>query len=271
MTAVLENPPLVLPRRDRPSNRVLLVVVVVVAVHVVAIAKTEISVSALVQGYHGMADFISSAFPPDLSWTDTLKPGLTGALITFSIGLMGTTLALPLSFLLAVLGSRTTALDPWSYQVARAVMGALRSIPSVVFALVFVTAVGLGPFPGVLALMFHSAGITSKLWSEAMEEMDLGPVEAVRTTGANRFQVLQHAILPTVAPTFVGLTLYRLDVNVREALVLGLVGAGGIGFSINQSIQLFRFDQMLTNILIVLVLVVAVDQLSSAIRRRLTA
>ena len=257
------------PRRRRPSNRVLLLVAVVVAIHVVAFLQTDISASVLVQGYHGMVDFVSSAFPPDLSWGDTLRPGLKGALVTFSIGLMGTTLALPGSLLLAVLGSRTTALNGWSYQAARTVMSTLRAIPDVVFALIFVTAVGLGPFAGVLALICHGSGITAKLWSEAMDEVDLGPVEALRTTGASRLQVLQHAILPTVAPTFVGLTLYRLDVNVRTSLVLGLVGAGGIGFLINQSIQLFRFDQMLTHILIVLVLVVAVDQLSGYVRKRL--
>jgi phosphonate transport system permease protein len=242
---------------------------VVVALHVAAFVQTEISLSALVTGYHGMTDFVSSSLPPDTSWSETVQPGLKAALVTFSIGLMGTTLALPASMLLAVLGSRTTTPNPWAYQVSRTVMSTLRAIPDVVFALIFVTAVGLGPFAGVLALICHGSGITAKLWSEAMDEVDIGPVDALRTTGANRVQVLQHAILPTVAPTLVGLVLYRLDVNVRTSLVLGLVGAGGIGFLINQSIQLFRFDQMLTHILIVLVLVIAVDLLSSYVRKRL--
>jgi phosphonate transport system permease protein len=108
-----------------------------------------------------------------------------------------------------------------------------------------------------------------KLWSEAIEETDLGPVEALRTNGAGGTQVVAHAVLPAVVPQFVGLLLYRFDVNVRASLVLGLVGAGGIGFLINQSIQLFRFDEMLTYILIVLVLIIAVDQLSAFVRRRI--
>lgn len=259
------------PRRRRPSGRVTVLVGLVLALHLVAVRETEISVRTLLEGYRGMADFVSSAFPPDLSWSQTLEPGLRGALVTFAIGLMGTTLALPGSLVLAVLGSRTTTPGPAAYQVARTVMSTLRAIPDVVFALIFVTAVGLGPFAGVLALVFHGTGVTAKLWSEAMDEVDPGPVEALRTTGASRIQILQHAVLPTVAPTFVGLVLYRLDTNVRTSLVLGLVGAGGIGFLINQSIQLFRFDQMLTHILIVLVLVVAVDQVSTLVRKRLAA
>lgn len=258
------------PAHRRPSARWLAALAVVVAMHVVAFEQTEISVSVLVQGYRGMLDFIGSALPPDLSWSDTVLPGLRAAAVTFSIGLMGTTLSLPGSLLLAVLGSRTTAFGQVSHQAARTVMSTLRAIPDVVFALVFVTAVGLGPFAGVLALVCHGTGVMAKLWSEAMDEVDPGAVEALQTTGASRLQVLQHAILPTVAPTFVGLVLYRLDNNVRTSLVLGLVGAGGIGFLINQSIQLFRFDQMLSYILIVLVLVVAVDLLSGLVRRRLS-
>ncbi|WP_306325690.1 PhnE/PtxC family ABC transporter permease, partial [Streptomyces venezuelae] len=141
--------------------------------------------------------------------------------------------------------------------------------PDVVFALIFVTAVGLGPFPGVLALVVHNVGVMGKLWAEALEDADPGPSRALRSAGASRIQVALHALLPTVTPRLAGLLLYRLDVNVRASLILGLVGAGGIGFLINQSIKLFRFDEMLTHILVVLVLIIAVDQLSAAVRRRL--
>jgi phosphonate transport system permease protein len=149
-------------------------------------------------------------------------------------------------------------------------MSSLRAVPEVVYALVFVTAVGLGPFPGVLALVVHNAGVMGKLWSEAMEEVDPGPVDALRTSGASRGQLILHAVLPAVLPQSLGLLLYRLDVNVRASLVLGLVGAGGVGFLIDQSVNLFRFDQMVSYIALVLVMVIAVDQLSAAVRRRVT-
>jgi phosphonate transport system permease protein len=239
-----------------------------VAVHVLAWRGTGFSLNALVQGWHGIADFLGQALPPDLS---VLSASKNAALVTLYIGLLGTTFSIPFALVLALLGSRATTPNAWTYQAARSLLSLLRAIPDVVFALIFVTAVGLGPFAGVLALVFHNTGVMGKLWAEAMEESDLGPRDALRVGGASGVQVATHAVLPTVLPQLVGLTLYRLDVNVRSSLVLGLVGAGGIGFLINQSIKLFRFDQMATHIIVVLVLVIAVDQLSAFVRRRIGA
>src|SRR5262249_31375314 len=156
------------------------------------------------------------------------------------IALIGTTLSIPPALVIAVLGARTTTRNGVVYQGARTVMSFFRAVPDVVFALIFVTAVGLGPFAGVLAIACHNTGVMAKLWSEAMEEIDPGPVDALRVSGASNPQVVLHAVFPAVVPQFVGLLLYRFDVNVRASLVLGLVGAGGIGFLINQSIKLFR-------------------------------
>ena len=259
------------PRRRRPTTVVLAVVVIAVllVLHVFAWIGTDFDPAMLVEGWHGMVRFMGEAVPPDLTWDPVVKEGLEACLVTLWIGLLGTTFSIPFTLLVAVLGSRATSSNAVVYQVARSIMSVLRAIPDVVFALIFATAVGLGPFAGVLALICHNVGVMGKLWSEAMEEIDQGPSQALRISGASRTQVVAHAVWPAVLPTFVGLLLYRLDVNVRSSLVLGLVGAGGIGFSINQSIQLFKFDQMLTYILMVLVLVVVVDQLSAAIRRRL--
>lgn len=231
--------------------------------------ETGFSHGALVDGWHGMADFLGEAIPPDLRWEQVLHPSLDAALVTLYIAFLGTALSIPFALVLAILGARTTTPGPAVYQATRSLLSFLRAVPDVVFALIFVTAVGLGPFPGVLALLFHNVGVMGKLWSEAIEEIDLGPVDALRTTGARGPQVVANAVVPSVTPQLIGLLLYRFDVNVRASLVLGLVGAGGIGFLINQSIKLFRFDEMLTHILVVLVLVVAVDNLSALIRRRL--
>ncbi|SDE34709.1 phosphonate ABC transporter, permease protein PhnE [Nocardioides lianchengensis] len=257
------------PHAGRAGVGLAVVVGLLVAAHVVAIRQTEVSITALIDGWSGITRFLGDAFPPDLTWDTVVRPGIEATITTFWIGLLGTTLSIPLTVVLTVLGARTTTPNAVVYQVARAVMSFLRAVPDIVFALIFVTAVGLGPFPGVLAILLHNAGVMGKLWSEAVEEMDQGPVTALRTTGAKRPQVLAHAVLPTVVPQLIGLLLYRLDVNVRSSLVLGLVGAGGIGFLINKSIKLFQFDEMLTYILIVLVLIVVVDQVSGAVRRRL--
>jgi len=257
------------PPRPRPSRLTIVIAVVIVVVHVLAVRRTDFSVQALVSGWHGIVDFFQQALPPDLSWSQVVRPGIAASLVTFYIGLLGTTLSIPFAFGLAVLGTRTTSIPMWVYQTSRAVMSSLRAVPEVVYALIFVTAVGLGPFAGVLALVVHNTGVMGKLWSEAMDEVDRGPVDALRTSGAREAQVSANAVLPAVMPQFVGLLLYRLDVNVRASLVLGLVGAGGIGFLIDQSVNLFRFDQMITYIIIILVVIIAVDQLSAAVRRRI--
>jgi phosphonate transport system permease protein len=259
------------PRRHRGLALSLLVGGLLVAAHVAAWSATDFSVEALVTGWEGIVGFLQEAFPPDLAWETVVRPGIDACLVTIAIGLLGTTFSIPFSALLAVLGSDITSRNVVVYQAARAVMSFFRAVPDVVFALVFVTAVGLGPFAGVLALVCHNTGVMAKLWSEAMEEIDRGPVEALRTAGASSSQVAAHVVLPSVVPQCVGLLLYRFDVNVRSSLVLGLVGAGGIGFLINQSISLFRFDEMLTYILMVLALIVVIDVVSVAIRRRLAA
>ncbi|TWP50089.1 phosphonate ABC transporter, permease protein PhnE [Lentzea tibetensis] len=254
------------PRRRAPSKLAIAIALVVVTAHVLAWRATDISPSTLVSGWRGMADFLASSLPPDLS---VLGAGLDAAVVTLYMGLLGTTLSIPSALALALLSSRATTPGSVTAQAARSVLSFLRSVPDVVFALIFVTAVGLGPFAGVLALVCHNTGVMGKLWAESMDESDRGPRDALRVAGASRAQVAVNAVLPTVLPSLAGLLLYRLDVNVRSSLVLGLVGAGGIGFLINQSIKLFRFDEMVTHILVVLVLVVAVDQLSSFVRRRL--
>ncbi|WP_394161118.1 phosphonate ABC transporter, permease protein PhnE [Galactobacter valiniphilus] len=261
------------PKRRALGSTVtaLVVIAALVAAHVWGWNTTEFSLTQLAAGWQGMVGFLSDAFPMDLDWETVVLPGLQACGVTLAIGLMGTTLSIPSSLILAVLGSRATSRNPVVYQVARAIMSFFRAVPDIVFALIFVTAVGLGPFAGVLALILHNTGVMAKLWSEAMEEMDQGPVQALRVAGASSAQITTHVVIPSVIPQFTGLLLYRFDVNVRSSLVLGLVGAGGIGFLINQSISLFKFDQMMTYIFMVLILVIAVDVVSGMIRKRLNA
>lgn len=257
------------PVRDAWRSRAVLgAALLVLAVALVySWIQTGISVDALIRGWHGMADFIRNAFPTD---TGVISDGIHACGTTLAIALLGTVLSIPTSLVLALLGSRTIVGSGAHYQAVRFVMSFLRAVPDIVFALVFVTAVGLGPFPGVLAIMCHNSGVMSKLWSEAMEQSDQGPVAALRTAGASRVQIALHAVLPAIVPQFVGLLLYRFDVNVQSSLVLGLVGAGGIGFLINQSISLFKFQEMMTYIIMVLILIVTVDVVSGVVRERLT-
>src|SRR5262245_32444279 len=272
MTTLQQSPRIPAPPRIELRSRgfvtTSIAVVLLAVVFVLAWRATDMSGSALVSGWRGMVDFFDQAWPPDLNWSEVVKPALEAAKITLYIAFLGTVISIPSALILAVLGARTTSPNIVVYQAARSLLSFLRAVPEVVFALVFVTAVGLGPFPGVLAIVFHNVGVMGKLWSEAIETADEGPVDALRIAGAKRTQVVAHAVVPAVAPQFVGLLLYRFDVNVRASLVLGLVGAGGIGFLINQSIKLFQFDVMLTQILVVLAMIVIVDNVSAVLRKR---
>jgi phosphonate transport system permease protein len=281
MSVTLEPPPSrrlpVPPRRRTAGSLVVTAVVlaVVVGLHVVAVHETQFSVTELVAGWHGIWSFLfgdrrtAGALPPDLHWS-IIRPALGQCVVTFSMGLLGTTLSIPFALILALLGSRTTSQNVIVYQLARGLMSFFRAVPSFIWGLIFVTAVGLGPFPGVLAIITHNMGVMGKLWSEAMEETDHGPVEALRSAGASSAQTAAHAVLPSVIPQFTSLFLYRVDVNVRDSLTLGVIGAGGIGFYITQAIQEFQFNVMMTYVLMVLVLIIALDLLSAWLRRRIT-
>ena len=281
MSATLNTTPgrrLPVPRRQRSIGWLVttaVVLAVVVGVHVVAVRESQFSLTELVSGWHGIWSFLFGdsktvgALPPDLSWK-IIGPALGQCLVTFSMGLLGTTFSIPFALLFALLGARTTSKNVLIYQAARTLMSFLRAVPSFVWGLIFVTAVGLGPFPGVLAIITHNTGVMGKLWSEAMEETDRGPVEALRSAGATSVQTATHAVLPSVVPQFTSLFLYRVDTNVRDALTLGVIGAGGIGFYITQAIQEFQFNVMMTYVLMVMIMVIALDLLSAWLRGRIT-
>jgi phosphonate transport system permease protein len=236
------------------------------ALYVHAWGDVGASVSELIEGYHGMVDILSRSWPPS---TTVLHQSISDSVVTFDTALLGTTGAIVLSILVVPFAARNITPHRGAYEVARLVIAITRGIPDLIWALIFVTAVGLGPFPGVLALTVHSVGILGKLWAEAIEDMDMGPVDALRVAGANRFQVFVHAVLPGVAPSMIGLTLYRFDVNFRSGLVLGFVGAGGIGFLIYNSMQLFQYQQVATELGVVVVFVLALERFSTILRSRI--
>ncbi len=230
-----------------------------------ALAITQARPQELITGVGGMADIFRRAVPPDGSVVQT---SIGAAVETFDIALVGTAVAVLLSLPLAVLAARNASPSPALYQVARGVIAVTRAVPDLIWALFFVTAVGLGPFPGVLAQSVHSIGMLGRLFAETIEDMDMGPVEALTVTGASRSQIVTHAILPGILPSLIGIALYRLDENVRSSLVLGFVGAGGIGFLILTYMNLFQYRKVATLLVMTYVLVVVVERVSAAIRRR---
>lgn len=217
------------------------------------------------RGTPDLANLVADMFPPTAA---TLPEVSLAALETLQMALVGTALAALASVPLAFLAAKNVAPNRVLYQVTRAFIVFTRAVPDLVFALVFVAAVGLGPFPGTLALAIHSIGMLGKLYAEAIEEIDAGQVEALRSTGAGPLQVLAFGVVPQVLPSFVGLTLYRWDINIRSSVVLGLVGAGGIGFLLTNAMRLFKYQEVSTILLFIFVIVLVVEQTSSYIRER---
>jgi phosphonate transport system permease protein len=220
----------------------------------------------LITGIHGMADIIRRAKPPDFS---KLHDALWPALETIDIAIFGTLAGVALAIPLAVLAAANVTPSRLMYYLARGIIGFTRAVPDLVWALFFVTAVGLGPFPGGLALAVHSIGMLGRLYAETIEHMDMAPIDALSLTGARRIQIFTHGIIPSVLPSLLGIGLYRLDENFRSSLVLGFVGAGGIGFQLLTAMNLFQYREVSLLLIVIFIIVVAVERLSAFLRQRL--
>jgi len=187
---------------------------------------------------------------------------------TVQIALWGTFIAVFLGVPMGLAAARNIA-PVWVVTPVRWVMNLLRSIPDLVIGLLFVVAVGLGPLPGVLAIALNTAGVLAKLFSEAVESIDKGPVEGVRATGASKLHEIVWGVIPQVAPLWTSFALYRFESNSRSATVLGLIGAGGIGQVLFDRMNAFDFNAVSAIVIIIVIAVTAIDMLSQAMRKRL--
>jgi phosphonate transport system permease protein len=185
---------------------------------------------------------------------------------TVQIAVWGTALAVVVGIPFAILASSNVA-PQWVVQPVRRLMDAARAINEIVFALLFVVAVGLGPLAGVLAIFVHNLGVVAKLFSEAVEAIDPRPVEGIRATGASRLQEVIYGVVPQVLPLWSSYTLYRFETNVRSATVLGIVGAGGIGHSLYENIRSFQYAETSAIMIIVVATVVLIDIVSAQLRK----
>lgn len=225
-----------------------------------------ISVPALVEGWGDVRRLLERMLPPEPYETGHV---LRLVLETFWMAFLGTLLAVVLSLPVAFLAARNTTPHRLVHTAARGVITAARAIPDLVFALVFVRALGIGVLPGVLALGLHSIGMLGKLFADAIEEIDEGARHAVAATGATRLQTVAKAVLPQIVPTLIGVSLYRLDINVRFSTILGYVGAGGIGQELRALLGNLRYREALWAVLLVFGLILVVELVSVAVRRTL--
>ena len=232
-----------------------------------AVQGTGFNPINIIKGLPHLYDFLSRLFPPDLSIigstalkiVETLQMALTGSLI-------GVLLALPLSFLAA----RNIMPNKFIYQSVRSLFDFLRGVHEMVWALIFVSMVGLGPFPGVLALGAHVTGALGRHFSEAIETVNIEKIRAIVSTGATKSQMVIRGIFPEIKPLMFNYYLYYLENNFRSATVLGLVGAGGIGMALITSIRLFKYHELLTILIMMIGTIVIMDRISAYIRKRIT-
>jgi phosphonate transport system permease protein len=252
--------------RRRPLRSALLPLISLCAVVATMVSAWSIDFApaALIDGLDEMGELLARMVPPRLD-----DPGRIGVLAveTLLMAILGTVLAAIASVPLAFLAARNTTPHPAVYAVARAIITFCRAMPDLLFAVLFVRALGIGVLPGILALALHSIGMLGKLFADAIEQTDPGPREAVRSTGVGYLREMLNAVVPQVMPSWIGTFVYRIDINLRMSVVLGFVGAGGIGFALQDALRGLVYPRALGIVLVILAVIAAMELLAIGVRR----
>lgn len=223
----------------------------------------EMAPGQLVANAENMVTLTSDFFPPSFG---NLGYYIGQMLVTIQIAIWGTLLAILFAIPFGLLSSDNLA-PWWINQPVRRLMDACRAINELVFAMLFVVAVGLGPFAGTMALFVHTTGVLAKLFSEAVEAADPGPMEGVHVTGAGRIEEIMYGLIPQVLPLWISVSLYRFESNIRSATVLGMVGGGGIGVALWETMRGFHYTETATIMLVIIVAVTLLDMVSQWVRK----
>lgn len=260
-----------LPVPRKPAPRVQTVAVWVVmlgllAASIWAFVGLDFSIEVFVRGFDFAADFISRMFPLEFPPVPEL---LSLTLETLAIVTLATVLAVVLSLPIALMAASNTASNRWAGRASRTFIVVMRAIPDLVLAIFFFRMFGLGALPGILAMGLHSIGMIGKLYADAIEELDRGPIEALRAAGASRRQQIWSGIIPALMPQIIATALHRFDINLRTSVILGYVGVGGLGMAMADALNTMQYGRGMALALVVLVLCVIVELISGSIRTRL--
>ncbi len=264
-----------------PSLKSVAILVVLLLLLIWGASSTGANFQTLAEGIPNIWDFLTRLFPfqfvmvdwrinffgNQLSWN---VPEAIPALVeTVQMAIVGTVGAVLLSLPFGFLAARNITPHPVVYFLTRFSLNVNRAVPDIIFALIFVSAVGLGPFAGILALTIGSIGTAAKMYAESIESIDPAQIQAVRATGANELKVFSFAVMPQALPLIASYSLLMFEGNVRSASILGIVGAGGIGLILNKYMALFKYQELMGALLLIIVLVTIIDRVSDAIRRRI--
>jgi len=212
------------------------------------------------------ADILSRMLPPDFS---NFKELLYSMIETIEIAILGTFIAIILSIPLALFSAKNIAPNIIVFIIARTITVFFRAIPEFIIAMILVIAIGFGAMPGVLALGIHTMGFLAKFYAEDIEHINKGPVEALKSSGASKRQIISFAVIPQIIPSFVANNLYILDRNIRMATMLGIVGAGGIGYELQSAFRMFEYPKVSAIIIIIFITILLIDNLSSYVRSKI--
>jgi phosphonate transport system permease protein len=255
-----------LARFEQPSALGFALAVAVGAFIVSSFWSTGLSIEQLIRGIPSMGRILGQMLPPAVEDLDRILISLLG---TFQMAIAGVVLGLILSLPLGILAAEGLSPHPAIRIAARTLIAFFRTVPDLVWALIFVIAVGLGPPAGVLTIMIDTMGFAARFFAEAMEETDKGSREALTALGATRTGIIASSVIPNAMPSFIATSLFCVEKATRSSVVLGLVGAGGIGVELKVAFDLFDYQTAATIILVIFLLVVAVEQIGAKLRKRL--
>ncbi|PMB01973.1 phosphonate ABC transporter, permease protein PhnE [Fischerella thermalis CCMEE 5273] len=250
----------------KEKKRITLIFLIVAGLYVWTSLETESTIADLIAGMPHILNMVVQLFPPNWDYVSQVWPKL---METIQMAIIATTVAAVLCIPFCLLAARNVTSIPWIYHPAKLFLNALRTIPDLILAVVFVGIFGIGVFSGIIALIIFSFGILTKLISETIESIDPQPLEAIRASGGNTLQIITYAVIPQVLPQFCSFSLYVFEINVRASVVLGFVGAGGIGLLLQQQIAFLRYPNVMTLIIVIFFVVLAIEYISGKIRERL--
>ncbi|MDA0224815.1 MAG: phosphonate ABC transporter, permease protein PhnE [Proteobacteria bacterium] len=232
---------------------------------ILAFASLDVNWKRVIEGIPRAVRFVAAFFPPDFTsrWDDIWVGLIESLEMTLTSTVVGILISIPIG-----VGAARNVAPGWIYAICRSIIAISRSFQEIIIAILFVALFGFGPLAGFLTLTFATIGFLAKLLAEDIEDIDPAPAEAVRATGATWLQWMNYGIQPQVMPRLIGLSLYRLDINFRESAVIGIVGAGGIGATLNTAIDRYEFDSAAAILLIVIAVVMFAEYSSSWIRKK---
>lgn len=257
-----------LSRFERPSALGFLGYLIGLVLILWCLAGAGFSLEKVASAPPRFADFASRAFPPNMDPQVLARLG-SKMVETLQIAVAGAVIGVILSVPVALLAARGLVAGPWVNQIVRTLLSFIRAVPDIAWALVFVVAVGLGPFAGMLAIVIDTIGFCGRFFADDMEAADKGPAESLTATGARKLDVVACATIPGAMPAFISTSLFALEKAVRSSTILGLVGAGGIGIELKVGFDLFDYPTAMTVILMIAIVVIGIEQLSGWARIRI--